>query len=172
MMRKGWMLMAVGLSVCMLASTGCKKRPKGGAAGGMDGVGVVGMGEGFDGSGMTRPDALAEAASQFGVVLFDFDSAQVNAGERSKLEAVAEYLRSNAAQGLLVEGHCDERGSNEYNLALGERRALAVRAYLVGLGIDGSRITTKSMGEEQPVALGHDEGSWSQNRRASFGLFQ
>jgi outer membrane protein OmpA-like peptidoglycan-associated protein len=82
-----------------------------------------------------RPDgALIEAASQFGVVYFDFDSAQVNPGERSKLEAVAAYLRDNAGVGLVVEGHCDERGSNEYNLALGERRALAVRAYLVGSG--------------------------------------
>jgi peptidoglycan-associated lipoprotein len=71
-----------------------------------------------------------------------------------------------------VEGNCDERGSNEYNLALGERRALAVRAYLVNLGIDAGRIQTKSLGEERPVALGHDESSWQQNRRAEFQLFK
>lgn len=174
MIRKGWMLVVMGVAVCALATTGCKKKPK--AGGGMDGIDGVGGLNGADPYAADalagRPDALVEAASQFGVVLFDFDSAQVNPGERSKLETVAAYLRDNAAVGLVVEGHCDERGSNEYNLALGERRALAVRAYLVGLGVDASRIQTKSMGEEQPVALGHDEASWSQNRRASFGLFQ
>jgi peptidoglycan-associated lipoprotein len=72
---------------------------------------------------------------------------------------------------VVIEGHCDERGSREYNLALGERRALAVRAYLVGLGIDATRLQTKSYGEEQPVAMGHDESSWSRNRRAEFVLF-
>lgn len=173
MIKKGWMLAVLGVAVCALATTGCKKKPKAGGAGGIDDLGALGPAGAYDEGALSgRPDALAQAASQFGVVLFEFDSAQVNSGERSKLEAVADYLRSNTALGLLVEGHSDERGSNEYNLALGERRALAVRAYLVGLGIDGNRITTKSLGEEQPVALGHDEASWSQNRRASFGLYQ
>lgn len=174
MIRKGWMLVVLGVAVCALATTGCKKKPKAGmGVNGEDGVGI-GLNDGTYGSESLagRPEGLIEAASQFGVVYFDFDSAQVNPGERTKLEAVAAYLRDNAAIGLVVEGHCDERGSNEYNLALGERRALAVRAYLVGLGVDAARIQTKSLGEEQPVALGHDEASWSQNRRASFGLFQ
>ena len=174
MIRKGWMLVVLGVAVCALATTGCKKKPKAGAGvNGIDGVGI-GLNDGAYGAESLsgRPEGLIEAASQFGVVYFDFDSAQVNPGERTKLEAVAAYLRDNAVIGLVVEGHCDERGSNEYNLALGERRALAVRAYLVGLGVDAARIQTKSLGEEQPVALGHDEASWSQNRRASFGLFQ
>jgi peptidoglycan-associated lipoprotein len=174
MIKKGWMMVALGVAVCALATTGCKKKPKAGAGmDGMDGVGALNGTDPYAADALSgRPDALVEAASQFGVVYFDFDSAQVNPGERSKLETVAAYLRDNAGVGLVVEGHCDERGSNEYNLALGERRALAVRAYLVGLGVDGSRVQTKSLGEEQPVALGHDEASWSQNRRASFGLFQ
>ncbi len=175
MIRNKWMMVVLGVAVCSLAVSGCKKKPKAGA-GGMDGIDPVGGLTGVDPYGAEglagRPVGLVEQASQFGVVLFDFDSAQVNSGERSKLEAVAEYLRANAAVGLVVEGHCDERGSNEYNLALGERRAMAVRAYLVGLGIDAARIQTKSLGEEQPVAMGHDESSWSQNRRAAFGLFQ
>jgi peptidoglycan-associated lipoprotein len=174
MIKKGWMLVALSVAVCALATTGCKKKPKPNASGDFDPLSPVQFDGPNDGSQLSgRPDgALIEAASQFGVVYFDFDSAQVNPGERSKLEAVAAYLRDNAGVGLVVEGHGDERGSNEYNLALGERRALAVRAYLVGLGVDGSRVQTKSLGEEQPVALGHDEASWSQNRRASFGLFQ
>lgn len=174
MIKKGWMMVALGVAVCALATTGCKKKPKPGVGGDLDpSLNVMNSDTYQSGDLAPRPDgALIEAASQFGVVYFDFDSAQVNPGERSKLEAVAAYLRDNAGVGLVVEGHCDERGSNEYNLALGERRALAVRAYLVGLGVDGSRVQTKSLGEEQPVALGHDESSWSQNRRASFGLFQ
>ena len=174
MMRKSWMLLVLGVAVCSLTATGCRKKPpKGGPGDGLDPVGNL-TGDPYAAEGLTgnRPEGLVEQASQFGVILFDFDSAQVNPGERSKLEAVAEYLRANATVGLVVEGHCDERGSNEYNLALGERRAMAVRAYLVGLGIDASRIQTKSLGEEQPVALGHDEASWSQNRRAAYGLYQ
>jgi peptidoglycan-associated lipoprotein len=158
--------------VSAVALSGCKKKPKAGAAGGIDNVGGV-MGSDVYGEGLgLRPDNLTEIASQFGVVYFDFDSAQINPGERGKIEAVADYLRRNSGVGVIVEGHCDERGSNEYNLALGERRAMAVRAYLVSLGIDASRIQTKSYGEERPVALGHDEASWSQNRRAEFQLFR
>lgn len=173
-MKKTWMLVVMGVMVCAVSMTGCKKKPKaGGVSDGLDpALGAV-DGSGMYGSDLAgRPDSMQDIASQFGVVYFDFDSAQVNPGERSKVEAVAEYLRSNAAVGVVVAGHCDERGSNEYNLALGERRALAVRAYLVSLGIDAARIQTKSMGEEQPVAMGHDEASWSQNRRAEFQLFQ
>lgn len=175
MIKKGWLVVALSVAMCALATTGCKKKPKGGAGlNGIDGVGGLNGSDPYAADALSgRPDdALIQAASQFGVVYFAFDSAQVEPGERSKLEVVAAYLRDNAGVGLVVEGHCDERGSNEYNLALGERRALAVRAYLVGLGVDGSRVQTKSLGEEQPVALGHDEASWSQNRRASFGLFQ
>ncbi|NCC31563.1 MAG: peptidoglycan-associated lipoprotein, partial [Chloroflexia bacterium] len=74
-------------------------------------------------------------------------------------------LKRNPATRMIVDGHCDERGSNEYNLALGERRALAVRAYLIGLGLDGSRIQTRSFGEERPAAFGSDESAWRLNRR-------
>lgn len=173
MSKRGLMLLVMGFAVCAVAVTGCKKKPKpGSGVGGIDDVGgVVGTDPWGEGLG-ARPDALQEIASQFGVVYFDYDSAQVNPAESAKVEAVAQYLRSNPAIGLIVEGHCDERGSNEYNLALGERRALAVRAYLVGLGIEAGRIQTKSLGEERPLAMGHDEASWSQNRRAEFRLFQ
>lgn len=172
-MKSVWKIGMLVLMVSAVAMTGCKKKPKAGSGvGGIDGVGGV-MGTDVYGEGLgARPDSLTEIASQFGMVYFDFDSAQVNPGERSKVEAVAQYLSSNPNVGVIVEGHCDERGSNEYNLALGERRALAVRAYLVSLGIDAGRIQTKSYGEERPVALGHDDGSWAQNRRAEFKLFQ
>jgi len=107
-------------------------------------------------------------AGQFDTVKFAYDSAQVDDTERAKVEAVAEYLKANAAGMVTLEGHCDERGSNEYNMSLGERRALAVRDYLMNLGIDGARIQTKSLGEEQPKAPGHDETAWTVNRRVEF----
>ncbi len=105
-------------------------------------------------------------------VLFDYDSAQISESERSKLEAVADYLKQNSRVGVIIEGHCDERGSAEYNMALGERRALAARAYLIGLGMDAAAMQTRSLGEENPVNPGHDESSWGKNRRDEFIFFE
>lgn len=107
----------------------------------------------------------------FAPVYFGYDSSAVGGSEVSKIEQVAAHLSQGGSGGVIIEGHCDERGSREYNLALGERRALAVRDYLVSLGVDPSNIQTKSMGSEMPVALGHDEASWSQNRRAEFVIY-
>jgi peptidoglycan-associated lipoprotein len=104
---------------------------------------------------------------QFAAVLFDYDSARVRPSEESKLQTVAAYLKSNPGK-LVVEGHCDERGTAEYNRALGERRALAAREELVKLGADGGRITTISYGSERPSDTGHDESAWSKNRRDEF----
>lgn len=164
------------LVAVVLASgtVGCKRKPKGAGAGtglgefppGMEGGGAGGYGTELN------PDDLQAVASQFAAVYFEYDSAQISGSEGAKLDAVAEYLRGNTDVGLIVEGHCDERGSNEYNVALGERRAQAARAYLIGLGIAADRIRTISYGEEQPVAFGHDEESWRQNRRAQFSLFK
>jgi peptidoglycan-associated lipoprotein len=155
--------------VVALAATGCKGRGRRGAGG--DNIGGV-TGTDIYGEPLSdRPLDGVEYASQFMPVLFAYDSSQINPGERSKIEEVADHLRRNSSVGVIVEGHCDERGSREYNLALGERRALAVRAYLIGLGIDGGRIQTKSYGEEKPAAYGHDEESWSMNRRGEFVLF-
>ena len=171
--RSLWMLVVVSL-VVFSGATGCKKKTKAGGFGsGMDpfdpALGPV-DGSGY-GAGAMNPDDLQAVASQFQAVYFDYDSAQVGASERTKLEAVAEYLRGSASVGLIVEGHCDERGSNDYNLSLGERRAQAVRAYIIGLGIAADRIRTVSYGEERPAAFGHDEESWRQNRRATFSLY-
>jgi peptidoglycan-associated lipoprotein len=109
--------------------------------------------------------------SMFEPVFFAYDSSQVNPEEAGKVEAVAKYLNKGKGGGVIVEGHGDERGSREYNLALGERRALAVRDYLISLGVDPSAIQTKSLGEEMPAALGHDENAWRQNRRAVFAIY-
>lgn len=108
----------------------------------------------------------------FESVAFPFDSFQIADSERPKIEAVADYMLGNPAVTAVVDGHCDERGSREYNLSLGEHRALAVRAYLISLGVAGDRIQTRSFGEEQPVAMGHNESAWRQNRRGEFSLYR
>lgn len=101
-------------------------------------------------------------------IYFAFDDYSLNAEAESELARFADYLQSNPGVQVQVEGHCDERGTIEYNLALGERRAQAVKSYLANLGVDGSRVMTISYGEEKSVADGHDEGAWSKNRRAEF----
>ncbi|MBI3192593.1 MAG: OmpA family protein, partial [Pedosphaera parvula] len=113
-------------------------------------------------------------ASFFGpnTVYFDFDRSTVRAGERVKVEEVALYLKGDGNVKLLVEGHCDERGTEEYNRALGERRALSLREYLVNLGIGPGRIYTISYGEDQPAVPGHSEAAWAKNRRGSFVLLK
>ncbi len=159
---------AVGLGV-----TGCKKR---GAAEGRSGaVAPIGglHGDSIYGEGLgPRFDDGEFIEGQFQAVYYAYDSAQISATERAKLEEVAEYLRRNPQVNLIVEGHTDERGSREYNLSLGERRALAARAYLIGLGIDSGRLQTRSYGQERPVAFGHNEEAWRQNRRAEFVIAQ
>lgn len=111
--------------------------------------------------------ALREAAS-FADIYFAFDQYDLTGPSREILKQHSDWLLSNSAFDLLVEGHCDERGTAEYNLALGERRASAAKDYLVSLGVDPRRITTISYGEELPADTGHDEAAWTKNRRAHF----
>ena len=99
-------------------------------------------------------------------VFFDFDSSVLTPQARQILDGQAAWLGRYPNVRLMIEGHCDERGTREYNLALGERRAAAAANYLVALGVDQSRVSTISYGKERPYALGHDEESWAQNRRA------
>jgi peptidoglycan-associated lipoprotein len=165
------MVMMMGM-VCALAFAGCKKKSKAGGIGGENVGGVSGSEVTGEGLGERPGEGTTETAGQFVPVYFDFDGSQIKEGERSKIETVAAALKKSSQGGVIVEGNCDERGSAEYNLSLSERRALAVRAYLIGLGVDGSRVQTKSYGKEHPVCNEHDEGCWSKNRRAEFVLFQ
>jgi peptidoglycan-associated lipoprotein len=105
-------------------------------------------------------------------VAFPYDSFQIADSERGKIEQVANYMNDNVSVRLVIDGHCDERGSQEYNLSLGEHRALAIRAYLIELGVSGDRIQTRSFGEEQPVDPGHNDAAWSINRRGEFSLYR
>ena len=108
----------------------------------------------------------------FAPVYFRFDATKIEESELAKVEAVARHLADNPDRVVTIEGNCDERGSNEYNLSLGELRAIAVRDYLVQLGVDVARIQVKSYGEEKPAVDGHDESAWAKNRRGEFAVFQ
>jgi peptidoglycan-associated lipoprotein len=99
-------------------------------------------------------------------IFFDFDSSTITAEGQDTLQKQANYLKEHSDVAVTVEGHCDERGTREYNLALGERRASASKNYLVSLGVEASRIQTISYGKERPAVIGDDESAWSQNRRA------
>lgn len=103
---------------------------------------------------------------------FDYDAATLREDARAALDGNARVLRQNATLRLVVEGHCDDRGTIEYNQALGQQRAEAARDYLVGQGIDAGRLTVISYGKERPFATGNDEASWQQNRRAHFRIAQ
>ena len=99
-------------------------------------------------------------------IYFDTDRYNIDSADAAALQAQVQWLMRYPAKRATIEGHADERGTREYNLALGERRANATKNYLAGLGVDASRLTTVSYGKERPVALGSNEDAWAQNRRA------
>ncbi len=166
----------LGLLVGALALAGCESTPEsttgaGGAgsfgsspsqaapagAGGQVGSAPIG------GAGVGGPNLAAAGISD--TVLFGFDQYDLSAQARATLDRQAAWLRQNAQRAITIEGHADERGTREYNLALGERRANAVKTYLVTLGVPANRIRTLSYGKERPVAVGASEAAWAQNRR-------
>lgn len=190
-MKKTTLILTLGL-VAILSSTGCHKKPVGvtdipgmsgpkvtGPGGDRSGVleapRAINNGEGISMLGTeTGPYANTfanheEDRSKFAadVVHFATDSAVIAKEDRSKLDDVANYFKNNQSkEALQIEGNCDERGTEQYNLSLGDKRALAVREYLVGLGVSADRIKTVSYGEAKPLDTGHDEAAWKKNRRA------
>jgi peptidoglycan-associated lipoprotein len=121
---------------------------------------------------LTRSDLVDQWNDQgvLSTVYFAFDSSDLGEATRRTLQRNAAWLQAHPDVGVVVEGHCDERGTIEYNLALGERRADAVRDYLINLGLDRDRMRIITYGEERPVDPGHSEAAWSRNRRAAFVL--
>ncbi len=181
--------------VVSVGCVGCRKFPKGptpipplattpggvGPTGPIDTVPPVAPPPGADSENVPGTDILA-ARTNFALmkqdrealkaetVYFDFDSSVVKPSELTKVDRVAQVLREAPANKVTVEGHCDERGTEAYNLSLGERRALAVREALVNLGIAGDRVQTITYGETRPAMDGHDESAWKLNRRGEFIL--
>ena len=137
------------------------------------GIGTTNKGLSADGNAVSprdfsgRPQDRTKWQSQ--TVHFDFDRYVVKTSEAPKVDVVAsEFKTCDPNSDLLIEGHCDERGTPGYNLSLGEKRAMAIREYLIRAGVNPERVHTISFGKEKPVALGHDEASWSKNRRGEF----
>lgn len=114
------------------------------------------------------PAAAAPTPTPLKDAFFDFDKSDIREDQKAALDANVTWLKANPRVKASIEGHCDERGTPEYNLALGERRAKAVMNYLAGAGIAADRIVTVSYGEERPFVLGHDEAAWKWNRRGHF----
>lgn len=123
-------------------------------------------------SSLTGFDNMNQDRTTLGAytIHFAFDSAVIRNSDQANLQAVASYLNSNPSDKLQIEGNCDERGTEEYNRALGERRALAARQALAGMGVDPSRIRTISYGKDKPVNPAHNAAAWAENRRDDFVL--
>jgi peptidoglycan-associated lipoprotein len=118
----------------------------------------------------SREDMLQRQQYMEEDIFFDFDQSVIRPDAQDVLRKKAEFLRENSGSSVIIEGHCDERGTAEYNLALGERRALSAKAFLMNMGISSSRLSTISYGEERPVDPGSNEEAWARNRRAHFVL--
>lgn len=119
------------------------------------------------GSGEVVPGSMEDLVVNVGDrVLFDYNQYNLRANSQAILEKQAAWLQTYSSVNVTIEGHCDERGTREYNLALGARRANSVKDYLVSLGVNPSRITTISYGKERPAVLGSNEGAWAENRRS------
>ncbi len=151
------MLAAAALLTACESSTSSDQAATGGA----------GVGAGDAMAGRVRPGSQEDLVANVGDrVFFDFDSSSVRADQRPVLQRQAQWMQQYPQVTVTVEGHADERGTREYNLALGQRRANAARDLLVAGGVAGGRINTISYGKDRPAALGSDEQAWAQNRRA------
>ncbi len=159
----------LGLIAAVALVAACETAPTGGASAG--GVGSAKPVETYStplsgGPTSVRPGSQEDLVVNVGDrVFFEFDKFNVNADARKTLGLQAAWLKKNASVTITVQGHCDERGTREYNLALGERRANAVKDYLVTLGVNPQRVDTISYGKERPVAIGSTNAAWAQNRR-------
>ncbi len=167
-MRKFSLIGVFALALAIGLGCGGNKPPVGDPADGRGGNPTGGEQGGANGGAGDRGDVTGGDARGLKTIYFDFDKYNLRDDARRQLDANADILRNNSDMNIVIEGHCDERGTDEYNLALGERRAQAAREYLVRLGIDASRVNVISYGEERPVAPGHDEESWALNRRGEF----
>jgi peptidoglycan-associated lipoprotein len=161
---RSWQAVSLSVLVLVLGATGCATQP------GAREVSAS-AGSGGTASGAMRPSPSDYAAMpDLKDIHFEFDRAEIGAEAARILEVNAEWLKTNPGYMVLIEGHADERGTNEYNLALGERRARVSRNYLVSLGVAARRISVISYGEERPMCQQSTEQCWSQNRRAHFAV--
>jgi peptidoglycan-associated lipoprotein len=156
--------MVIGLCVLAIALSGCPSKPKKGA--GADGAGGLGD-EGLSGSSLSDVQH-GRSPQEDGImkdIHFGYDSAEIESGERDRLAQNLEWLRQNPRAKIELEGHCDSRGTIEYNLGLGSKRAKSVKDYYVGQGVAADRLSTISYGKELPLCQDESEECWGRNRR-------
>jgi len=165
---KGFMksLVMLSLIATVAFTTGCGSSKKDGE--GADSIAAAPEAAGADNFNFGVNDDSDSGKLPLKTVFFAYNSASLGGDTKATLDAGADYLKSNASVNVRIEGHCDERGSAQYNFALGENRAKAVKSYLVNKGVDAKRLEVISYGKERPLAHGHSEDSWSQNRRGNF----
>jgi peptidoglycan-associated lipoprotein len=156
---RAWHLLIFAIAVAALLA-GCQQE----AANGSE------LGQGPGTGEPTAAKACADITATADRVFFDYDSAELRPDARATLDSMGAQMQQQPQCRFVVEGHCDERGTREYNLALGERRASAVRSYLAALGIDTARLQTMSYGKERPAVTGTGEEVWAKNRRAMLVL--
>ncbi len=162
-------LFLITLLATTLAVTSCAgKKKTSGTDGAITDTGIVESGVNNGMNLDLNGDSDSNKAGGLKTVYFDFNSSAIGGSTQEGLNNNAEFMKANALVKIQIEGHCDERGSIQFNLALGEKRAKGVREYLVSQGIAGNRMTMISLGKEKQVSFGHDEESWSKNRRANF----
>jgi len=183
MIGRGWQATVTLLAAVALILSGCASQSGSAQAGvssesayGGSGGAAMGMGpdsrSGRGGPGMGRGPSPREfvAAVELKDIHFAFDRAEIGSEAATVLDTNAQWLKANPNHLVLIEGHADERGTSEYNLALGDRRAKASMNYLIAHGVRANRISIISYGEEQPMCREHTEECWTQNRRAHFGI--
>ncbi|MDY7018204.1 MAG: peptidoglycan-associated lipoprotein Pal [Nitrospirota bacterium] len=154
------------MGVALVNQEGCSRKPKGA---GEEMVGVE-KGRKVRRRPIGEDEYVRRGVSPLQTAYFDFDRANIRPEMRTVLQRNAEWLRRHPRVKIIIEGHCDERGSEEYNMALGQRRAEAVKSYLVSLGISSNRLSTISYGKERPADPGHSETAWAKNRRVEFSI--
>jgi peptidoglycan-associated lipoprotein len=162
----GMLKKLLSVAAVMMLVAACETAP--GGDGGASGSGNrYGSGKEGGAAGRDMSGAMGELAKNVpDRVFFDYDSSSLDEEGQNTLRAQAEWLNANPSIKVVVEGHCDERGTREYNLALGERRANAAKRFLTSAGVSSGRVTTISYGKERPAVAGSDDSSWAQNRRA------
>ncbi len=159
-------IFTITLLSTLIAITGCRRNPGANFADNLNyDESDIAMAARFQ-SGTLITDVV------FNDVKFPYDSFIIPSSEIAHVEAVINYLKENRGTVVICEGHCDERGTREYNLVLGENRAQAVRAYMVNSGINSNRIQTRSMGEDVPLNPAHNSSAWAENRRVEFELYK
>ena len=171
MVKRAKLLFPALLCVSILSLSGCGSKKETDAAMQVEAKPeAMGAMESLD----SKPLGISEGRTTEGMlpVYYDFDSSDIRKDQVSRVEVNADFINNNPNYEIRIEGNCDPRGTNEYNMALGERRALSAKKYLVNLGVTEAKLSTVSFGEERILLHGQDELSWAQNRRADFVVVQ